>query len=191
MGGRAPTVIAAMVQENLRGMGVLGGAAQRAIRRSLGASLVEAVEGALRIGWVETGIDRRIFAAIAEHAGLDGVGRVIERNLRLHFERPLFRPMVEVARRVHGLEVRPVLTLLSKSFNLVHRDNGALTLADRGGCLELELVDAEPGTVADGVYMHAFAVAFQTSMRLARPDGTVNVTAVEPARGFVRFTCAV
>jgi hypothetical protein len=46
-----------MVQENLRGTGVLGGAAQRAIRRSLGASLVEAVEGALRIGWVETGID--------------------------------------------------------------------------------------------------------------------------------------
>ncbi len=191
MGNRMPFVIAAMVQENLRGISVLGSLVAREVRQTLGSDLVNQIEGALRIGWIDTSVDRSVFAAIAEHTGAEGVGLVMQRTIRAQMDRPLFRPMLELATHVHMLKLEPVLSLTCKCFNLVHRNNGTLSFDRRATGYELLLTDAEPSTAADSTYMLAFAIAFQTAIRIAKPGATVSVASTDAARRNVRFTAAI
>ena len=191
MGHRAPTVIAAMVKENLRGLGLLGSAKVGMIREQLDTELIDEIESATRVGHLSTAVDRQIFRAIALHAGLEGVRRVIDHTMRTHLEQPLFRPMLLGASHIYGMQARPALAVLCKGFGLVHRDNGVLRLIDHESALSLDLVGAEPATVADNAYMQAFAGAFQTALRMAAPKGRVSVDDIDPDRGFVRFACAL
>lgn len=191
MGHREPTVIAAMVKENLRGIGLLGPMKAEAIREALGRDVVEQVEDAIRIGRLPTAVDQRIFRAIFQHAGAEGVAKVIDHTIRTHLDQPLFRPMLLGVTHVYGLEPKPALAILCKGFNLVHRDNGTLSFVDRPGELGLELTGAEPSTVADRSYMLAYAGAFQTALRVAAPSGRVTVVDIDPDRGFARFACEI
>lgn len=191
MGQNEPIVLAAHAQITLRAVELLGDPLAGQARRLLEPAVSAEIDATPRMGWVPVRLLQRLFHAVRDAAGMQGLYRVCEGTMLRTFEQPLFRPLIEAATTIHLLEPVAVLRLACATYPLLYRNNGTLRLGERTqDSVELLLVGGAPSLVSDEIFMHAFGLGLQSTHRLSRPAATVQAIVRDRDAGLVRFVCS-
>jgi hypothetical protein len=162
-----------------------------AVRERFGADGVRAVEDASAVDWLDLGLNLALTRCIEEVLGRAACHRFFRAHTDEAFQTPVFRAIADGAIALFGLDPGSWARLVPSGWGLVFREVGRWTMVRNvAGEVRLELRDLPPASVADDVWPATVAASLGALIGLAKVDGAVRLTALEPRARVAHYTVA-
>jgi hypothetical protein len=185
---RLPAVRARYMQTFASHVDALPPADRHAIREAVAAGTWQAIESASLLGWLPLAANLECTRAVAERLGPDRTHRFFRTLLFDTSNTPLLRGLVQSVLRVAVQDPGLYLPWISKGFELMFRDAGRWTVAERApGSAVLEVRGLPPECQSDAVWLESAASALCALLDLTHLEGTITVQDTDSEAGVVTF----
>lgn len=185
---RVPCVRARYMQTFASHVDALPRADRDVIRASVLAETWQAIESASLLGWLPMTTNLECTRAVAQRLGPEGTHRFFRTLLLDTFNTPLLRGLVQSVLRVAVQDPGLYLPWISKGFELMFRDVGRWTVAERGpGSAILEVRGLPAECQDDPVWLTSVASALCALLDLTELDGNITVRSADNDAGAVTF----
>ena len=138
----APRMLAGFIQSSLEAIDAMDPALGREVRARLEPKTRSAIEAASSIGLVSVDFDVELTECFFAVAGAARARAALRENLRQSFDRPILKPVLDVASAVFGRSLVRVMAWAPKVWGLIYRDAGRMVVgAAEDGRVRLDLLE--------------------------------------------------